>query len=168
MAQSVSKQFFFLVFYELFHPLNLGYHYPSSYVIGSEYFFQKREGTMLEFLPNPTCSTAWNSIHMTQMVIQSVFMETMQAYPLRVRRQVPFRRNGLTPAMEAYNFWSGHLKMLLSHLKDFKRSLKVGLSSVGKMYFACAQIQKAITCLYGNHTSQFFNLDPPALQDYFQ
>ena len=51
---------------------------------------------------------------------------------------------------------------------DFKINLKVGLSSVGKMYVVCALIQNAITCLYRNQTSKFFELEPPALADYFR
>ena len=50
---------------------------------------------------------------------------------------------------------------------DFKNNLKIGLSQVGKMYIVCAILHNALTCLYGNTTSQFFDLDPPSLEDYF-
>ena len=50
---------------------------------------------------------------------------------------------------------------------DFKKNLKTGLSSVGKMYVVCALLRNALTCLYGNQTSTFFELDPPCLQEYF-
>ena len=50
---------------------------------------------------------------------------------------------------------------------DFKKNLKIGLSAVGKMYLVCAVLRNALTCLYGNITSEFYNLDPPTLQDYF-
>ena len=50
---------------------------------------------------------------------------------------------------------------------DFKKNLKIGLSQVGKMYIVCAILQNVLTCLYGNSTSQFFDLDPPSLEDYF-
>ena len=50
---------------------------------------------------------------------------------------------------------------------DFKKNLKIGLSSVGKMYLVCAILRNALTCLYGNITSEYFDLDPPTLQDYF-
>lgn len=50
---------------------------------------------------------------------------------------------------------------------DFKNNLKIGLSSVGKMYIVCALIQNAITCLHGNHTSEFFGLTPPTIHEYF-
>ena len=45
---------------------------------------------------------------------------------------------------------------------DFKKNLKIGLSSVGKMY-----VVSALTCLYGNQTSAFFQLEPPSLENYF-
>ena len=61
---------------------------------------------------------------------------------------------------------------IVNHFKfmDFKKNLKISLSSassVGKMYVVCAILRNALTCLYPNQTSQYFNLDPPTLQDYF-
>ena len=50
---------------------------------------------------------------------------------------------------------------------DFKKNLKIGLSSVGKMYIVCALLRNALTCLYGNTTSDIFGCDPPTLQQYF-
>ncbi len=39
---------------------------------------------------------------------------------------------------------------------------------VGKMYIVAAVLRNALTCLYGNETSQFFEVDPPTLQEYFE
>ena len=50
---------------------------------------------------------------------------------------------------------------------DFTKSQKIGLSAIGKMYIVCALLQNAITYLYGNSTSRFFNVQPPSLEDYF-
>ena len=50
---------------------------------------------------------------------------------------------------------------------DFKKNLKIGLSSIGKLYVVCALLRNALTCLYGNSTSSFFELDPPTLEEYF-
>ena len=36
-----------------------------------------------------------------------------------------------------------------------------------KCIFVCALLRNALTCLYGNTTSDFFQLDPPSLEDYF-
>lgn len=50
---------------------------------------------------------------------------------------------------------------------DFKKTQKISLSAVGKMYIVCAILRNAMTCLYGNYTSDIFDIDPPTLQDYF-
>ena len=50
---------------------------------------------------------------------------------------------------------------------DFKKDLKIGLSAVGKFYIVCALLCNAMTCLYGNSTSKFFDVQPPALDRYF-
>ena len=42
---------------------------------------------------------------------------------------------------------------------DFKKNLKICLSSVGKMYIVCAILHNALTCLYGNQTSSYFDLN---------
>ena len=39
---------------------------------------------------------------------------------------------------------------------DFKKNLKIGMSSVGKMYLVCTLLNNVVTCLYGNKTSEFF------------
>ena len=44
---------------------------------------------------------------------------------------------------------------------DFKKNLKIGMSSIGKMYIVCALLHNARNCLYGNKTSSFFELEPP-------
>ena len=51
---------------------------------------------------------------------------------------------------------------------DFKKNLKIGMSSIGKLYLVSALLQTAITCLYGSNISEFFELQPPSLQHYFQ
>ena len=52
-------------------------------------------------------------------------------------------------------------------LVDFKKNLIVGMSSVGKAYIVCALLRNALTCLYKNNTSQYFNVAPPSLERYF-
>ena len=46
---------------------------------------------------------------------------------------------------------------------DFKNNLKIGLSQIGKMYIVSALLKNALTCLYGNTTFQYFELDAPTL-----
>ena len=100
------------------------------------------------------------------------------AYPLRVPLQVPFCHRTLTPMMEEYNAEMSSVRVTVEWLfgdiindfkfLDFKKNLKIGMSSAGKMYLACALLHNAITCLYGNNTSQFFGLNHPSLEDYFR
>ena len=50
---------------------------------------------------------------------------------------------------------------------DFKKNLKIGLSSVGQIYSVCALLRNALTCLHGSSTSTVVNVQPPELSDYF-
>ena len=50
---------------------------------------------------------------------------------------------------------------------DFKKNLKIGLSSIGKMYIVSALLQNVLICLYGNQTFSVFDLEPPTLEEYF-
>ena len=82
------------------------------------------------------------------------------AYPLRVHLQTPFRHVPLAPLMQDYNEAMSALRISVEWLfgdvinsfkfLDYKKNLKIGLSSVGKMYVVCALLRNAITCLYGN------------------
>ena len=100
------------------------------------------------------------------------------AYPLRVHLQTPFRQVPLAPMMQDYNEAMSTLRISVEWLfgdvinsfkfLDSKKNLKIGLSSVGKMYAVCALLRNAITCLYGNNTSDYFGIKPPTLEQYFQ
>ena len=48
---------------------------------------------------------------------------------------------------------------------DFKKNLKKGLSAIGKMYVVCALLTNTGTCLY--KSSNFFGVEPPMLEEYF-
>ena len=99
------------------------------------------------------------------------------AYPLRVHLQGPFRNPHLTPLMEAFNACMSSVRIsvewlfgdVINYFKflDFKNNLKIGMSSIGKMYIVCALLHKTRTCLYGNKTSSFFELELPTLEEYF-
>ena len=68
------------------------------------------------------------------------------AYPFRIHLQAPYRR--LTQQMEDYNKAMREVRVSVEWLfgdiinsfkfLDFKKNLKIGLSSVGKMYIVCA------------------------------
>lgn len=101
------------------------------------------------------------------------------AYPLRPHLQAPFKRAVLvlTPQQEAWNKSMSKVRVSVEWLfgditnyfkfLDFKRNLKVGLSSVGKMYIVCVLLRNAHSCIYGSNTSEYFNLPPPDLEEYF-
>ena len=99
------------------------------------------------------------------------------AYPLNLHLQAPFRDVHLDAQMKQFNTAMSEVRVsvewlfgsIVNYYKfvDFKKQLKLGLSPVGKMYLVCGILQNAHTCLYGNMVSDYFNLDPPTLQDYF-
>jgi len=70
------------------------------------------------------------------------------AYPLMVHLQAPFRQGRLTPQMQAYNDAMSEVRISVEWLfgdiinsfkfLDYKKKLKIELSSVGKMYVVCA------------------------------
>ena len=84
------------------------------------------------------------------------------AYPLRVHLQAPYR-NGRVTVEWLFGNIINDFKFL-----DFKKNVKSGMSSVGKMYLVWALLHNAITCLYGNSTAEFFGLNPPSLEDHFR
>jgi len=75
------------------------------------------------------------------------------AYPLRVHLQGLFRFGVLTDELKAYNTAMSTVKSSLEWLfldivnyfkfLDFKKNLKLGLSSIGKMYIVSARLQNA-------------------------
>jgi len=100
------------------------------------------------------------------------------AYSHRVHLQRPFgRRPGLTPEEEAFNQSMSRVRVsvewvfgdVLNYFKfvDFKKNLKIGLSAVGKIYTVSALLRNAMTCLHGNSTSAFFDINPTTINSYF-
>ena len=99
------------------------------------------------------------------------------AYPMRVHLQGPFKYGILTPQMQQYNASMSAVRSSVEWLFgdvvnsfkfiDFKKNLKLMLSSVGKMYVVSVILRNALTCLYGNQTSSYFDLQPPSLDFYF-
>ena len=49
-----------------------------------------------------------------------------------------------------------------------KSQIKIRLSAVGNTYCTCALLQNARTCLYSNQISEYFQLDPTLLENYYQ
>ena len=98
------------------------------------------------------------------------------AYPLRLHLQQPIR-NPVNEVMRLYNKEMISVRVSVEWLfgeitkyfkfVDFKQQLKLRLSLVGKLYIVCAILQNSLACLYGNIVSDYFELDPPTLGDYF-
>lgn len=101
------------------------------------------------------------------------------AYPLRPNLIAPYRLGEvrvLTAEMQAFNEAMSSLRVSVEWLFgdvsnsfkfiDFKKNLKLGMSAVGKYYVVAALFRNILTCLYGNATSSFFQLEPPTIQDY--
>ena len=96
----------------------------------------------------------------------------------RVHLQTPFRHLPLAPPMLEYNESMSSVRIAVEWLfgditnsfkfLDFKKNLKIGLSSVGKMHIVSALLHNAVTCLYGNKTSVYLGIEPPTLEEYFQ
>lgn len=91
--------------------------------------------------------------------------------------QGPFRYGVLTPQMQQYNTEMSAVRSSVEWLfgdvinsfkfNDFKKDLKLFLSSVGKIYVVSVILRNAMTCLYDNMTSECFDLRPPTLDTYF-
>ena len=99
------------------------------------------------------------------------------AYPLRLHLQQPFREAPLTAPMEHFNKSMSSVRTsvewifgdIVASFKflDIKKNLKIGLSAVGKHYVVSALLRNALTCMYGNTTATFFDIEPPSLEQYF-
>ena len=99
------------------------------------------------------------------------------AYPLKPQLQAPFRNANLTEQQQLWNQRMSSVRVsvewlfgdIINYFKflDFKKNLKIQLSAVGEMYIVCTLLNNARNCLYGSSTSEFFQLDPPNIVDYF-
>ena len=114
--------------------------------------------------------------HVFSLGDQPMFLYGDPAYLLSVHLQGHFRFGVLADKMKAYNIAMGTVRSsvewlfadIVNYIKflDFKKNLKLGLSSISKIYIVSALFQNALTCLYGNNTSTFFDLDPSTLEEY--
>ena len=97
---------------------------------------------------------------------------------MQMHLQAPYKEGNLTRDQKNYNEAMNKVRVtvewLFGEIKtyfkfvDFKTQLKVGLSSIGKIYLVCGLLQNARTCLYGNKVSEYFEMDPITLEEYFQ
>ena len=85
------------------------------------------------------------------------------AYPHRIHLQGPFKEQRLTPAMEDFNSAMSSVRSSVEWVfGDVSGSFKVE-----KHYMVSALLRNALTCLYGNNTGTYFEVEPPSLEEYF-
>lgn len=100
-------------------------------------------------------------------------------YPLRVHLQWPYWNNTawLIQNQEAHSKAMSQVRSstewvfddIVNYFAslDYRKNLKIGLNSVGKMYVTRALIRNAYTCMYKSITSYYFRLDSPLMKEYF-
>ena len=109
----------------------------------------------LECWQNLDSYETWSNMHFPPVANLCLYGDP--AYPLRVNLQGPFQGAALTPQMEMFNDSMSSVRVsvewlfgdILNYFKflDFKKNLKIVLSSVGKTYVVCALLRNALTCL---------------------
>ena len=99
------------------------------------------------------------------------------AYPLRWYLQAPFRGAHLTQQKKAFNDSMAKVRVSVEWLfgnvinnfkfSDFKKNQKIGRINVGKTYRLSVLLTNVHTSLYRNNCTNYFDLDPPTLEEYF-
>ena len=99
------------------------------------------------------------------------------AYPIRPQLQAPFRQAYLTEEQQTWNQRMSTVRVsvewlfgdIINYFKflDFKKNLKLQLSAVGQMHRVCTILNNARSCLYRSSTSDFFQMQPPSVDNYF-
>ena len=100
------------------------------------------------------------------------------AYPLGWYLQGSYRGTHIIPDQNESNNSMSKVQISVQWLfgnfienfkfSDYRKSQKIGLSSIGKMYRVSALLTNAHTCLYKTHCSNYFDLNPPFLEEYFR
>lgn len=95
-------------------------------------------------------------------------------YPLKKFLMVPFkgvvnrRQKKMNTKMSKLRVsveW-GFAKVLLFPFVDFKKNLKIYSQEVGNCYKVAAILSNCHTCLYGSQVCDYFECDPPELNEY--
>ena len=100
------------------------------------------------------------------------------AYPLRRNLLALYNDAQLTQEQMNFNSSMNKVRVTVEQMfgevihnfkfTDFKKNLEIGLSCVGKFYRVSAILTNAHSCLYKSNVSQYFAIDPPLLEEYFQ
>ena len=101
-----------------------------------------------------------HSYYTIQLDRTSVFMETLRI-PLECRYKDSL------DMVHWHNKWSSTIQRWVlnsfNKFNDFKKDLKLSLSSFGKIYVVSVLLRNAMACLYGYMTSELCDLRPPTL-----
>ena len=64
--------------------------------------------------------------------------------------------------------WSGYLEMssTTSNSVTFKKNQKIAFGNAGKIYRVSALLTSAHASLYRSNCTNYFDLDPPTLEEY--
>jgi len=98
-------------------------------------------------------------------------------YPQRVHLQTGFKGANLTPQQEMFSKSMSEVRISVEWtyseivnnwaFLDYKKNLKLCLIAVGKMYLVGTLLRNAITCCYRSQVCEYFDLEPPSLNEYF-
>ena len=98
------------------------------------------------------------------------------AYPTRDYLLSPFKGAHLTEEESAFNQAMSSVRECLEWefgkilnkfaFLDYKKNLKIYLQPVAKYYLIGALLANCHTCIYGNQTSDYFDLRPPTVEEY--
>ncbi|KAL3218609.1 hypothetical protein MRX96_050654 [Rhipicephalus microplus] len=98
------------------------------------------------------------------------------AYPLRPLLMKPYGGAALTAAQQEFNSsmsavrqsveWGFEKVISEFAFVDLKKSQKILLQAVPRMYRVAVILTNCHACMYGNQVSTYFDAQPPCLQDY--
>ena len=90
--------------------------------------------------------------------------------------QGPFKGANLTQEQETFNTSMSRVRVAVEWpfggistyfaFVDFKKNLKLYLQAVGKLYVVSTILYNARVCLHGNTVNNFFEIQPPSLEEY--
>ena len=81
----------------------------------------------------------------------------------RIQTQHKIKKKEYNKAMSEVRI---SVELLFGDIKIyFTKMLKIGVSAVGKQFLVCG---KCVTCFNGNVISEYFDMQPPSLEEHFQ
>lgn len=98
------------------------------------------------------------------------------AYPVQELLLCPYPGRNINAAQQNFNARMSSVRQAVEwgfgkiinefSFLDFKKNQKLLLQDVGNMYITATIITNCHSCLYGSQTAQYFNVNPPTLEQY--